>query len=581
MALKQPVSTFQIRNPYRLERPAFDSAEVWQAAITDEEQAIHTNLSQRPLPRQLKESRQYGAKKNKQNSESNGSSTENNNPYQSSHEVQQQPSQPSIPTITVTHHIDTYSELTFERHVEWLTQTALWWDMPVVHLYPAPESRSSLKYVEAAASRFSNWVNFVKIPISEETQLGSATFLAKSSQASRGKSQRVIKDSKVDSAQSDTARRDGNQEGGLVKSALGQRELKDVKLIVGYTFVGSVEEQAQYHNVFEAMTKLYPMIEIRYINSFEPQHLQSRQQQELLEDVYLQNLSWIHYWSAAKESQVLQSKIVNEVVRARPMWVNGDLLHRNYLPPVVPTTPSPILDHPMSSLSSSALAISPSPSVYVGSNEGDGYSIEESLRGIPSTVLIASHLDTSSISDEPKQTDISSHDRRHFALECQYDNVQDTGCLERLPSRVLLNRTQSPVDVHRDAKNSIRPFNRSKKWGFPSLVGGGVKDREYRRSVSTPLLLLTRDNYSSGAIAKSKESFKGIEIVGSNIRGDTNMSPPPTSSPPSSPTSTSSTASSSSSSSMGSLGIGHRLAGLAHRFGMYKIKGSSLMTVDL
>ncbi|KAF9979335.1 hypothetical protein BGZ73_000029 [Actinomortierella ambigua] len=205
------------------------------------------------------------------------------------------PSPPPVPSITITHHIDSHDELTFERHVEWLTQTALWWDMPVVHLYPAPTGKASIDYVETAASRFSSWVNFVKIDASDEE--GG---LVGSSRQGQPQQQQWLHDQ--------------------------QKVTHKIDPIVGYVFVGSQDEQTQYQQVFDTMEALFPMIEIRYINSFD-----SSQPQRYM-DSCLQSLGWIHYWSAAKESQVLQSKIINEIVRVRPMWVDPNNLHRNFVP---------------------------------------------------------------------------------------------------------------------------------------------------------------------------------------------------------------------------------------------------------
>ena len=179
MAVKQLVLPFQIRNPYRLDRPHFDPSEVRQSVIEEEkvEEEVEVrrlqSLPQRPLPPEpvvgkkstvLGRSPEGGAftgvhprrgsrneiyehrkmTKPKLNDVASLGPLQRASAY-SSHG--QQPTLDPVPAIRVTHPIDTYSELTFERHVEWLTQTALWWDMPVVHLYPAPESTASLMYI--------------------------------------------------------------------------------------------------------------------------------------------------------------------------------------------------------------------------------------------------------------------------------------------------------------------------------------------------------------------------------------------------------------------------------------------------
>ncbi|KAF9982253.1 hypothetical protein BGZ65_003073, partial [Modicella reniformis] len=198
MAVQQLVLPFQIRNPYRLDRPQYDPAEVWQTVIQEEayqpvtskqlqKDAFITRSDTQFVGKGIKRIKNYQRKSVAWDSDLHGHSQLSGVGGVSANSVdilfeqlsfgqgyqqqtssrsppKQHPSQVSVPTITVTHHIDTHTELTFERHVEWLTQTALWWDMPVVHLYPAPESATSLKYVETAASRFSSWVNFVKIP---------------------------------------------------------------------------------------------------------------------------------------------------------------------------------------------------------------------------------------------------------------------------------------------------------------------------------------------------------------------------------------------------------------------------------
>ncbi|KAG0251261.1 hypothetical protein BG011_007737 [Mortierella polycephala] len=697
---KRQTTPFQIRNPYRLDRPAFDPTEMWEAALAEEEEERQRPVPQqpqhhapRPLPphptgkkqttpddsshhswngvlpmtggiKKLKElqkrdslkdsekyqSGQYGKPLSETSTSDNAPSPHSYNDHQSEQQCQPADSQtshhpyncfthswfgqgfhqrvaapsstkqlpslppppPSVPSITVTHYIDSHSELTFERHVEWLTQTALWWDMPVVHLYPAPESLTSSEYVEIAASKFSSWVNFVKIPTGEENRLGPVTLPIKSAELGKVKGPRTIKSSKRDSKgggqkENKSAETDSIVGGGMVKGyadidfesrmsmALGSTTRNDdiVDPILGYVFVGSADEQAQYRQVFETMERLYPMIEIRYINSFEPQHQQSRQQQELREDPYLHTLSWIHYWSAAKEAQVLQSKIVNDVVRVRPMWVNQDLLHRNYVPPPPPpisppSTATDILECPSASLLKPRIPTLPS--IYIADATSSSQSLEESLRDIPSATSIATLLDAESTMDEPGSA--YYEDRSCYDFDSQDDF---TFVLQNPSKRSLLGCTQSTLDIrHDDIPHTYTPSfsRRSKRWGY-TLSSKGIinnngnvsnegKKRGHRRSASTPLLFSMKANLSKNRECKNLD----LLFKSRNQDSDTNMSPP-LSSPTSfsgsltSTSTTSSTASSSSPSLMSALGIGQRLAGLAQRIGMCKVQGSSVMVVDL
>ncbi|KAF9582521.1 hypothetical protein BGW38_000106, partial [Lunasporangiospora selenospora] len=453
MALRQqlPSAPFQLRNPYRLDRPPFEPTEVLVALNAEEEaeESSRVQLQQqqaRPLPPQPA----AGTKQSTKDEPGSNSSKKSKDLTKKSKGLSKHPSDealperrsPPVPTITISHHIDTHTELTFERHVEWLTQTALWWDMPVVHLYPAPEPGPSLDYVEKVASKFSSWVNFLKIPAGEGYHLGPVAPTTKPpGVSSKVKGSRAIKSgTKKNLTQSGSlADLESCAEGGMVTghARKGTGSSSTLSLpsstqkflggsgttgsaagppepIVGYVFVGSSDEQAQYNQVFETMSRIYPLIEIRYINSFEPIHLQSRQQQELREEPCLHSLSWIHYWSAAKESQVLQSKIVNEVVRVRPMWTNNDHLHRNYAPPLpLPTIVAPLsqdsdlLDGHLLPFSETGLAIS-SPtnaSVYLGGTGDDDQLMQNALRGLPSTVSISSlsSLDMDALIDDDDQ----------------------------------------------------------------------------------------------------------------------------------------------------------------------------------
>ncbi|KAF9907367.1 hypothetical protein EC991_011016 [Linnemannia zychae] len=729
MATKQQPTPFQLRNPYRLDRPNFDAVDVVETALAEEEEAHRLHIlqqqyqsgisSQRPLPpqptatmttttatvtvqkhsfdddnnsnsgqntwngihrvsnsikrikdfqrknsikdserRQLKQqAKQQQQQQQQQQANASLNSEETlpeyhqsyfSNPWLqskgSAHSLakqhqqrQQQPQQPPIPTITVTHHIDTHAELTFERHVEWLTQTALWWDMPVVHLYPAPETPASLEYVETAASRFGSWVNFVKIPPGEDSRLGPATMAIKSANPGRVKGSRVkmIAGTKeataigvVTSEEEDDTMVDGGMVTGHARksstsstassSFYGPSRIVDP--VVGYVFVGSADEQAQYSQVFGAMERLYPMIEIRYINSFEPQHLQSRQQQELREEPCLHSLSWVHYWSAAKESQVLQSRIVNEVVRVRPMWVNNELLHRNYTPPpqfstmlstanVAEATGDDVIVECLSPCPDGS-AISPSPSVYIGSSgdsgddaSGDCYSsdntnhhdIEASLRGIPSSVSIETIIETdSSAMDEPSKRSTPRNrwsDTHNDVANTSADSelcVDESDLHELSKSRPSLCRTQSSHDIRHDGYSNApssssshrRRSKKSRSGSSSSSPGHKSESAGYRRSVSTPLLLLTKGSSLSNKGSSTTQQQHHLDTMDSSPDSDTNMSPPPPLK--SSYSSSASNLSSSSTSSMaGSMGFGHRLAGLAQRLGVYRVRGSALMVVDL
>ena len=545
-------------------------------------------------------------------------------------------SQMPVPTIAITHHIDSHSELTFERHVEWLTQTALWWDMPVVHLYPAPESPAAIEYVETAASKFASWVNFVKIPVKEANRLGPGATAVKAPKpptpASRVRGSRAIKSRRDSSSTQDTI--DSQEDGGLVTGQSKQHKeasaasvvgsaapgAATADSIVGYVFVGSADEQAQYHHVFETMGRLYPKIEIRYINSFEPHHLQSRRQQELREEPCVHSLSWIHYWSAAKESQVLQSKIVNEVVRVRPMWVNNENLHRNYVPPPpLPSVQDVSLVTTLASVVSSDTLNTEQ--IYV---VGEDTGADDPLRGVPSSVSILSLQDVDvAVNDEDtdmnpfqselqqeQQLDQQEQSRQVDLSISSNDSVDEQEddhaiisnlCLEKIEvkrrslllKRQSLSRAHSSSDIRHDHhdyqhRHHLYPHDktltssatngrRSKTWALTSFARGESHKKsgtsastDYRRSVSTPMLAF---------------SNKGHQLnLGDD--DDCNMSPPP-SSPTSagSPTSTSSEDSSkvslsSSSSSSSSTRLGHRLVNLAQRLGVYKMRGSLVM-VDM
>ncbi|KAF9318773.1 hypothetical protein BG003_010605 [Podila horticola] len=674
MSLKQlPIAQFQLRNPYRLDRPSFDPIDVAEAALAEDEAQRQLAQPSRPLPQpsksttakssdesnsswhgvtssgikrirdfQRRSSLRESAKQLQPQSQSEISAntvTENNHSYfsqswfgnglqrrSSNHSLSSMSpksraaSPPPVPTITITHYIDSYAELTFERHVEWLTQTALWWDMPVVHLYPAPESAKSIEYVELAASRFASWVNFVKVPEGEENKLGpNGTRIKSISPHPRAsKNSKLIKPKNTDPC-------DGNEdEGGMVTGGRATRpemtisaKDKDIEPMVGYVFVGSVDEQSQYHQVFETLQKLYPLLEIRYINSFEPHQQQSREQQELREDPCIHNLSWIHYWSAAKESQVLQSKIVNEVVRVRPMWVNNDGLHRNYTPP--PPPPSMAIEEAVLnefepaevSFAESATLNKSSASIYdIFVNEEE----ENELRGVPSTVSVSSLLDLGDANMEedtfavPSQTildDVSLSDQATIhaestdIIECDHEVLEryrQSGSLmlddlDHPPKRPSLSRTQSSVDVRHEIYDLITDLqdplgtssaksmsHRSKKW---------ADKKSYRRSASTPVLVLDHGNGGEEIEDEEEEeqeeegggmvSVRRAELLDLSPRLFRKGSLQHPSWSASSTKSSGSLATVSTSSS----GLGQRLAGFAQKLGVYKMRGTSLMVMDL
>lgn len=512
------------------------------------------------------------------------------------------PSPLLVPTITITHYIDSYAELTFERHVEWLTQTALWWDMPVVHLYPAPESAKSIEYAELAASRFASWVNFVKVSAGEENKLGPNGTRIKSISPHP----KAFKNSKLIKAKAN-ANIENEDEGGMVTgersrgTEIASLSDKAIEPMVGYVFVGSVDEQAQYHQVFETLQKLYPLLEIRYINSFEPHQQQSREQQELREDPCIHNLSWIHYWSAAKESQVLQSKIVNEVVRVRPMWVNNDNLHKNYTPP--PPSPSLVIEtvavnefgRAEVSFAESATLNKSSASVYdVFVNEDE----ENELRGVPSTVSVSSLLDLEDaimeedafvglISDvvllSQDQDDLTITETtgepvdREILKRYQQSQSLMLDDLDHPPKRPSLSRAQSSVDVRNDIYSSTSDLlqesltnstksmsRRSKKW---------TDKRSYRRSASTPVMALDHGDGGGEGEGGGMVSVGGEFLDSQGLLGGGSLHHPLSSA--------SSTKSSGSLAMSTSSGLGQRLAGFAQKLGVYKMRGTSLMVVDL
>ncbi|KAI8361330.1 hypothetical protein B0O80DRAFT_437304 [Mortierella sp. GBAus27b] len=484
MAARQQALPFQIRNPYRLDRPHFDPADVWHSVAEDDghrpsqseaeipSEPCHPSKTSSQLAKGIQRIKDYQRKSAVRGTAHAHRHHAGLSGVRDAPSCNQQQPQISIPTITITHHIDTHAELTFERHVEWLTQTALWWDMPVVHLYPAPKSAVALEHVERAASTFSSWVNFVKIPAGE-THPSSVT-LPKSATTDKTTRGRTTRGHEGDNPSQQNPG-DSFHEGGMVMGhVLETRDtrapgstnstINEIESIVGYVFVGSAEEQAQYQHVFDTMERLFPMIEICYINSFEPTHLQSRQQRELREDPCIHHLSWIHYWSAAKESQVLQSRIVNEVVRARPMWINNDYLHRNYTPPISSvSTPS------SSNSPDGGNNLSRSSTLNGGETECDRNSGDYAQES-PAIVASASATEADSVPvvSNPEDEGI---DRRNGSLEARLDRGNDGhGISHREPAPAVLSRTQSSLDVQ-DAIHDYRfSGRRLKKWSITSHI---------------------------------------------------------------------------------------------------------------
>ncbi|KAG0086062.1 hypothetical protein BGZ93_008167 [Podila epicladia] len=676
MSLKQlPTAQFQLRNPYRLDRPTFDPIDVVETALADGEAQRQLAQASRPLPQPSKSTtvkssdesnsswhgvtssgikrirdfqrrnslREADKRSSKQQqpqpqSEIDAPITEANHSYfsqswfgsglqrrSSNHSLSSMSpksrsnSPPPVPTITITHYIDSYAELTFERHVEWLTQTALWWDMPVVHLYPAPESAKSIEYVELAASRFASWVNFVKVPAGEENKLGPNGTRIKSisPHPKASKNSKLIKPKTTDPS-------DGREdEGGMVTGGQARRSEmtisskdKEIEPMVGYVFVGSVDEQSQYHQVFETLQNLHPLLEIRYINSFEPHQQQSREQQELREDPCIHNLSWIHYWSAAKESQVLQSKIVNEVVRVRPMWVNNDGLHRNYTPPPPPL--SMVIEEAVVneferaevSFAESATLNKSSASIYdIFVNEDE----ETELRGVPSTVSVSSLLDledaimeedTFAIPSHAFSDEVSSPDHgvtlhtestgifesdREVLKRYQQSQSLMLDDLDHPPKRPSLSRTQSSVDVRHEIYGSISDLHGSLGTSSAKTMGRRSKNwtgkKSYCRSASTPALSLDHGDGSGEEEEEEEEGEEGGGMVSVSRAEFLDLSPRlfrrVSLQHPSWSASSTKSSGSLATVSTSSSGLGQRLAGFAQRLGVYKMRGTSLMVMDL
>ncbi|KAG0031731.1 hypothetical protein BGZ82_006847 [Podila clonocystis] len=690
MSMKQlPTAQFQLRNPYRLDRPSFDPIDVVEAALAEDETQRQLAVASRPLHQpsksttakssdesnsawhgvtssgikrirdfqrrtSLRESDKKSSKQQQPQSQSDIDTnpiTENNHSYfsqswfgsglqrrSSNHSLSSMSpksrphSSPPVPTITITHYIDSYAELTFERHVEWLTQTALWWDMPVVHLYPSPASAKSIEYVELAASRFASWVNFVKVPAGEENKLGPNGTRIKSisPHPKASKNSKLIKPKNTDPS-------DGDDEGGMVTGGLARRsemtvssQDKGIEPMVGYVFVGSVDEQAQYHQVFETLQKLYPLLEIRYINSFEPHQQQSREQQELREDPCIHNLSWIHYWSAAKESQVLQSKIVNEVVRVRPMWVNNDSLHRNYTPP--PPPPSMAIEEAIVNEFERA-EVSFAESVTLNKSSASIYDIfvnedeESELQGVPSTVSVSSLLDLEDaimeedtfavprlvISDEISLSDPNAiHDESadikpdREVLKRYQQKSQKLYDFDHPSKRPLLSRTLSSVDVRHEIYGSTPDLQGSLGTRSTNSMTCRSKKRtdkkSYRRSASTPVMALDHGDVEEEEEEKEKEQEEEEEEEeaeeekeeeeeeegGGMVSGNRNfLDQTPrllrrgSLQHPSWSASSTKSSGSVATVSTSSPGLGQRLAGFAQRLGVYRMRGTSLMVMDL
>ncbi|KAG0346568.1 hypothetical protein BG004_001407 [Podila humilis] len=683
MSLKQlPIAQFQLRNPYRLDRPSFDANEVIERAFAEatdsqqrlqQQQAKQDNLcAQRPLPQPSSKSTTHTlgrVAKSATNDESNSVSTSwhgvtsnsikrirdfqrrnslrgndsakklsNAAPTQCDKEAvgafessqsyiphswlgsglkrqsssntmiptaakQVTPLIHPVPTITITQSIDSYAELTFERHVEWLTQTALWWDMPVVHLYPAPEASQSINYIEIAAAQFASWVNFVKVPLGEENKLGPNGTPIKSiaplPKASKGISKLIVEAKDDNSNVSDcgmvAAKQAQGQQGSedtLPTLIAGGRD-RSIEHMVGYVFVGSVDEQAQYHQVFETMQTLFPLLEIRYINSFEPHQQQSQEQQEWRQDPCIHNLSWIHYWSAAKESQVLQMQSSPAQIEEEEEELDVGECERSEV-----------------SFADSAILNKSTGSIYDVFMRDD--SDDASLRGFPSTVSVSSIPEMEDMALVSESTHSTQKDEPFADSQDSLVQFQDeaTGrCtkaprgdelvlaepdqdqdghrkyqqnqslmmddLDHPPKRPLFSRMKSSADVRLTAvcskstsdlqnpayqslaKSACR---RPKKWSDKSSC---------RRSVSSPILALGHGNKvgeedeeeerGSGMVSCYTNEFlaqRQETEVASRQRGNTLALP-------------------------SSSRLGQRLAGFAQKLGVYNMRGSALMVVDL
>ena len=199
----------------------------------------------------------------------------------------------------------------------------------------------------------------------------------------------------------------------------------------------------------------------------------------------------------------------------------------------------------------------------------------------------------SSSSDYPPGISTAARDFNHLNTD-EFD-------LQELQKRrpATLSRTQSSHDIRHDgystkSTSQRRPKkSRSSSSSTSSAVsagpggsGGGHKTETggYRRSVSTPLLLLTKGSSLSSSLSKAPSTTAAsgqnshLDRMDSSPDSDTSMSPPLKSSYSSSDANLTSSASSS---MTGSMGFGHRLAGLAQRLGVYRVRGSTLMVVDL
>jgi hypothetical protein len=121
---------------------------------------------------------------------------------------------------------------------------------------------------------------------------------------------------------------------------------------------------------------------------------------------------------------------------------------------------------------------------------------------------MTSTVDANRILDVPFLADVNIRYKGDL-FEGQRNGNSDGGrCGYQEPPRTFLGRTQSSLDV---LQNSLHDYyklssRRLRRWGIPSLTG--EKKSSYRRSISTPLLVLTKEDdiiKGHGSNRKTKE----------------------------------------------------------------------------
>ncbi|KAF9357510.1 hypothetical protein BGX34_009346 [Mortierella sp. NVP85] len=243
MAVKQLVLPFQIRNPYRLDRPYFDPSEVRQSVIEEEELRRLQSLPQRPLPPEpavVKKSTVLGRS-------SEGGAYTGVHPKRGSRDEIYQHRKMTKPKL---------NDVASPEPLQQASAYSSHGQQPTLNPVPAIRSLPRRMYVEAAASKFSSWVNFEKIPAGE-TRLDSLTSPIGSSLSNKTQESKTIKSRKRENNQVQEAAGDPCYEGGMVTgriegsfSARTPEPVSNtddrVESITGYVLVGSVEEQAQY-----------------------------------------------------------------------------------------------------------------------------------------------------------------------------------------------------------------------------------------------------------------------------------------------------------------------------------------------